>query len=406
MLPDKELLTDNSLHTTEQNPKKSLIEIREYMNQCYNEPLSIRQLAEMADISPKYFGDLFKRTFGMSAMNYLTYIRINHAKRYLTESDELLRDIALKVGYSDEFYFSRIFKKEVGVPPSDYNKHKRQRIATCSSSVTGQLIALNIVPMSAPLDPKWTDYYYNAYSTKIKSHLDLSDPYITKKFEANLRKLAQDRPDVIIGTDQFCPEDRDQLMAIAPSFFVPTKHVGWRDQLRMIAQFLDREDSAKLWIEQYDHKVLAAKDHIGQVLGSDRTIVLRIYGPNIYMYWNRGLEDVLYQDLNLEILNRLEVSSNIVVTIEELAVLNPERILLVVCPEASSRTYWLALQHSIEWIQLTAVRNRHVYYILSDPWFEYSAVAIIRMLDEALLLFTGKCPNSFQDYVHGEFDRI
>jgi len=406
MFPDKELLTDNCIHTIEQNPKKSLIEIREFMNQFYNEALSIKQLAEMADTSPKYFGDLFKRTFGMSAMNYLTNIRIKHAKRYMTESDELLRDIALKVGYSDEFYFSRIFKKVVGVPPSDYNKNKRQRIATCSSSVTGQLIALNIIPMSAPLDPKWTDYYYNAYSAQIKSHLDLSDPYITRKFEANLKKLAQDRPDVIIATDQLCPEDKTRLLEIAPSFFVQTKNVGWREQLMMIAQFLDREDKANLWIQHYELRVRNAREQMGPLLGSDRTIVLRIYGPNIHMYWNRGLEDVLYQDLNLEILNRIEGSSNIVITLEELAVLNPERILLVVCPEASSRSYWLALQHSIEWIQLKAVRNRHMYHIFSDPWFEYSAVAIIRMLDEALLLFTGKCPDAFQDYVHGEFHRI
>ncbi|OAB38400.1 helix-turn-helix domain-containing protein [Paenibacillus glacialis] len=408
MLPDNEneLLTEIGLGTKESHPKKSLIEIREFINQYYHEPLSIRQLAEMADISPKYFGDLFKRTFGMSAMNYLTNIRINHAKRYLTQSNELLRDIALKVGYADEFYFSRIFKKAVGMPPSDYVKNAKQRISSCSSSVTGQLIALNIIPISAPLDPKWTDYYYNVYSTQIKSHLNLSDPYIRSKFEANLKKLAHDRPDVIIGTDQFCPADRTLLMEIAPSFFVPTENVGWRDQLMMIAQFLDREDRAKLWIQRYNHKVQTAKDQISQALGSDRILVLRIYGNNIHMYWNRGLEDVLYQDLNLEILKRGEGSSNIVVTLDELADLNPERILLVVCPEASSRSYWLALQHSVEWIQLKAVRQRHVYHILSDPWFEYSAVATIRMLDEALLLFTGKCPNAFQDNVHGEFDRI
>jgi ABC-type Fe3+-hydroxamate transport system substrate-binding protein len=72
-----------------------------------------------------------------------------------------------------------------------------------------------------------------------------------------------------------------------------------------------------------------------------------------------------------------------------------------VCPETTSRAYWLALQHSAAWRQLKAVRSRQVYLISSDPWFEYSAVAIIRMLDEALLLFTGNCPKAFQDNVHG-----
>lgn len=406
LVPDKVLLTDKDVRLTELSPKKSLIEIREFMSQHYNEPLSIRQLAEMADISPKYFGDLFKRTFGMSAMSYLTNIRMNQAKRYLIQSDELLREIAIKVGYCDEFYFSRVFKKEVGMPPSDYVKNAKQNISSCSTAVTGQLIALNIIPISAPLDPKWTGYYYHAFSTQIKSHLDLTDPYIRWKFEANVKKLAQDRPNAIIASDQLCPSDRTLLTEIAPCLFVPTENVGWRDQLMMIAQFLDREDRATFWIQRYEQKVQSAKEQVGLVLGRDRVLVLRIYGPNIHMYWNRGLEDVLSQDLNLEMLNRIEGLSNMVITLEELLELNPDRILLVVCPEASSRSYWLSIQHSVDWLQLKAVRNRHLYHILSDPWFEYSAVAIMRMLDESLLLFTGKCPNAFQDNVHGDCYKI
>ncbi|MNI36357.1 HTH-type transcriptional activator Btr [compost metagenome] len=89
------------------------------------------------------------------------------------------------------------------------------------------------------------------------------------------------------------------------------------------------------------------------------------------------------------------------ITLEELVHLNPDRILFMICPEVSSRAYWLGLQHSQAWNQLRAVRNRCVYTIQSDPWVEYSPVAIARMLDESLLLFTGNCPNAFQDSIHG-----
>lgn len=174
----------------------------------------------------------------------------------------------------------------------------------------------------------------------------------------------------------------------------------------MIAQFLDEEGRAKAWVQHYDDKVQFAKEHIGQVIGRDRVLVLRIYGQHIHMYWNQGIEDVLYHDLKLEIIHRVKGTTNIALTLEELSELNPERILLVVCPEASSRLFWLTLQHSLEWLKLKAVRNRHVYHILSDPWFEYSAVAITRMLDEALLLFTGKCPNVFQENVHGDLNEV
>lgn len=397
------LLTDKSLFASGRNPKKKLAEIREFMNQHYNEPLSIGQLAQMANISPKYFADLFKKTYGQSVMDYLTDLRINRAKRYLAESKERLRDIALKVGYSDEFYFSRKFKKEVGVSPSDFVKNSKKRIAACDSSVTGHLLALNVMPAAAPLDPKWTAYYYNAYRTQIKSHLKLTDPYTGWKFEANLDKLVQIRPDAIVGTDRLCHSEKAKLMDIAPSFFVPAERVGWRDQLRMIARFLNREERAELWIQRYERKVRSARAQIVRALGSDRLLVLRIYRQSIHVYWNRGLEDVLYRDLKLGLTYRSEPPCNIPLTPEQLAELSPDRILLLVCPEASSRAYWLTLQHSATWRQLKAVRNMHVYPIPSDPWFDYSAVAIDRMLDEALLLFTGKCPKAFQDNVHGDF---
>ncbi|WP_019419409.1 ABC transporter substrate-binding protein [Paenibacillus sp. OSY-SE] len=401
MLSKEELQTDNSLFTPGRNRKTNLMEIREFMDQHYNEPLCIGQLAQMANISPKYFVDLFKKTYGQSAMDYLTDLRINRAKRYLAESGERLRDIALKVGYKDEFYFSRKFKKEVGVSPSDFVKNSRRRIAACSSSVTGQLLALDVMPTAAPLDPKWTPYYYNAYRTQIKSHLKLTDPYTNWTFEVNLNRLIQARPDAIIGTEQLCPLDKTKLMDIAPSLIVPTDD-GWRDQLRIIARFLDREDKAEQWIQRYEQRVQSARTQIDKVLGQDKMLALRVYGHSIHIYGNRGLEDVLYQDLKLEAACRRDTSCSLQLTLEQVAELSPDRILVLVCPEASSRAYWLALQHSAEWRQLKAVKNRHVYPITSDPWFEYSAVAIMRMLDEALLLFTGNCPNGFLDNGYGE----
>ena len=74
----------------------------------------------------------------------------------------------------------------------------------------------------------------------------------------------------------------------------------------------------------------------------------------------------------------------------------------MVCPEAASRAYWLSLQHSPVWRQLKAVRQYQIHLITGDPWFDYSAVGVMRMLDEALLIFTGYCPNVYLDNVHGD----
>lgn len=111
---------------------------------------------------------------------------------------------------------------------------------------------------------------------------------------------------------------------------------------------------------------------------------------------------MLYQDLQLKEAGGLDNTRNQQITLEDLQQLNTDRILIAVCPEATSRRYWLALQHSVKWQTLRAVTRGSVYMISSDPWFEYSALAVMRMLDEALLLFTGDSPNGVLDKSHGE----
>lgn len=216
----------DSRPVTRRSTKTDIAKVKTYMAQHYNLPLSIADLAARANISPKYFVDLFKKTYGQSAMEYLTDLRINHAKRYLKESGDKLRDIALKVGYSDEYYFSRKFKKEVGISPSDYARNTKKRIATYSSNMIGQLLALGVIPVAAPIDPKWTAYYYNVYRTEIPSHLKLTDPYTSWRMEANVEKLVHVRPDAIIGSDQISEQDEAKLAEIAPCCVVPKHLIG------------------------------------------------------------------------------------------------------------------------------------------------------------------------------------
>lgn len=402
MLTEDKSSTGESLFTPGRSRKTSLAEVKQFMEQHYGEPLSIGQLAELANISPKYFVDLFKKTYGRSAMDYLTDLRMNRAKRYLAETDGLLRDIAMKVGYRDEFYFSRKFKKEMGMSPSDYAKGFKRRIASCSTAITGHLLALNVIPAAAPLHPKWTPYYYHAYRSQIPSHLKLAVPYTDWTFGVNLDLLAHARPDAIIGSDCLIPADKSKLMDIAPCLLVPAE-ADWRDQLRMIAQFLKKDERAELWIRRYEGKVQSARMQLARELGSDNIILLRIYEQHIYSYRSRGVEEVLFGDLRLKTACRTDLPGGRPLALASLAELNPDRIIVAVCSEMSSRRYWLALQHSAEWRQLEAAKNGHVYTISSDPWFEYSAAAVMRMLDEALFLFTGNCPDAFPDNIHGEF---
>lgn len=62
----------------------------------------------------------------MTLTNYVIHLRINQAKQWLLESDEKMYSIALKLGYQDEIYFSKLFKKNVGMTPAEYRNSQEQ----------------------------------------------------------------------------------------------------------------------------------------------------------------------------------------------------------------------------------------------------------------------------------------
>ena len=82
-------------------------------------------VAEALGVTPAYLSDLFKKSMGISMMNYLTMLRLENARALLSGRPELsIRSIAQEVGYSDEFYFSRSFKKYYGVSPSQVRREQ------------------------------------------------------------------------------------------------------------------------------------------------------------------------------------------------------------------------------------------------------------------------------------------
>ncbi|MDF2922624.1 MAG: AraC family transcriptional regulator [Paenibacillaceae bacterium] len=95
---------------------------QDYMTRNYREQLTLENLAYMAGLSVSHYSRLFKKSIGYSPIEYLTHLRIDRAKEMLALSDYRLKAIAQSVGYADEFYFSRIFKKIEGISPRDYAK--------------------------------------------------------------------------------------------------------------------------------------------------------------------------------------------------------------------------------------------------------------------------------------------
>jgi AraC-like DNA-binding protein len=96
----------------------------------YNRKWQAKDLAELVNCSVPQFYRLFNRATGSTPMDWLRRERVNQAKRCLVETHDRICDIAWKTGYDDSHYFSRDFRKYVGVSPRRYREREQVLITT------------------------------------------------------------------------------------------------------------------------------------------------------------------------------------------------------------------------------------------------------------------------------------
>ncbi len=88
----------------------------------YNTEISIQELADSCNLSQSHFMALFKEKTGQSPHAYQQTLRINNCMTLLASTQLSVSDIGMLSGYTDPLYFSRVFKKYVGVSPKEYRK--------------------------------------------------------------------------------------------------------------------------------------------------------------------------------------------------------------------------------------------------------------------------------------------
>lgn len=96
----------------------------DYIKEHYFEYINLESVAENVGISSGYLSTLFTSNLGVSFVDYLNGIRIEHACTYLRQNFLKTYEVAYKVGFKDEKYFSKVFKKMKNVSPSEYRRQK------------------------------------------------------------------------------------------------------------------------------------------------------------------------------------------------------------------------------------------------------------------------------------------
>ena len=100
---------------------------RRYFQEHYNEDINIEKYALSRNMSVSYFLKKFKEVTTKSPMQYILSIRMSNAVSLLESTDYNVTEISTIIGYDNPLYFSRIFKKQKGVSPSDYRKKLSDR---------------------------------------------------------------------------------------------------------------------------------------------------------------------------------------------------------------------------------------------------------------------------------------
>jgi len=354
-------LFKNGMEQQKMGLDKAVKLTKEYMEQKYSGNITRKRLAEIAGVSTDYYSRIFKRETGKSPMEYLTDIRIKKAEQLLILSDEKLSTVAHKVGFNDEFYFSRKFKAIKGCSPAIYIRKIKSslRIASLKHLITGHLMTLGVEPYAAVIS--------NAYPVinQLPNTIPLGE------FVPDLEKLMQIKPDLILTRD-YHKDDKSlkekMVEQIAPTVNVPFFN-EWRMLFQTIAKIVEKEKEASLWLEYYDQKVEKVRKLIERKIENEKILVIGIGKEKMCVYGRRNVGTVLYGDLRLKIPKGVEeIEYFKEISLEDLSEFEADKILLTPYKHDGTVNMDQMIQNKInalftseKWKELKAVRNRAIY---------------------------------------------
>jgi AraC family transcriptional regulator len=115
------------LKSSERHWPRWLSRARDFMHAHYQEPLSLRDVAQAAEVHPVHLARTFRRHFHCTVGEYVRQLRIEFACQQISHADASLPDIAVAAGFYDQSQFSRTFKRVVGVTPAEFRASLRSR---------------------------------------------------------------------------------------------------------------------------------------------------------------------------------------------------------------------------------------------------------------------------------------
>lgn len=104
-------------------PAEEISKVIEHVTNKYKSDISLSEMAKMCHVTPTYFSRLFKKQLGLGFKDFLIHTRLVAARKMLLVSNYSISYVASECGFNDSNYFSVVFKKRFGMSPLEYQKH-------------------------------------------------------------------------------------------------------------------------------------------------------------------------------------------------------------------------------------------------------------------------------------------
>lgn len=335
-------------------------QVKQFMIEQLSSPMDMEELALSSGVSTSRFYQAFRSYTGLTPLKYMTKIRLDASMRLLSGTDSSIVDVAHAVGYPDEFYFSRLFKKHMGLAPTEYAQLAQKRVATLVSVFSGDLLAIGMTTCLSVIRMK-------------------SDQH-----EKVLHQLRETKPDLIL-TGLLDKDMYEACSAIAPVLMLDWKAYSWKERLIDISEHLGLSTVASRWLTYFEVKLQNARAQRKSILGDEPILLVhvgergfRIFGP-----LRRKMKDFFYDDLQMKSpKSACEIGIMDTDSLDEIDDFDCNMILFLV-PAGASQTYCNQLEDRWRRLRHNDLRRRCIFIEYNDR-LNYNPTVHDGLLDETV----------------------
>ncbi|MEJ8307156.1 AraC family transcriptional regulator [Saccharibacillus sacchari] len=356
------------------------------------EDWTVARLAEAAGLNSRQYASAFRAITGLSPLEYLNDLRIEHAGRLLRRGNGPLREVASRTGFRDEYYFSRRFRAATGSSPGRYARqsggtlavrdslHRRvfvpaqpKRILYLGESV-GDLLALGISPVGGRSAPSRLGFC----GERLERFTELAS-------DSDMRGAAAVRPDLIICTrmdEEYC----SRWSGVAPVL----AHNSWgplHERMMLLGNWFGREEESERWLEHYFERERGMWNVVGNGIKGETASVFTFERNRLFVMGRVGLSALLYHPDGFSpaesLLDPLRRGDGYVEISPEKAMrYAADRVFLLLPSASEERKLAGEFMRSPYWEQLQRAALRGIHVVESSKWNFIDAYSRSRLLTD------------------------